>query len=227
MTDDLPLLWSFRRCPYAMRARLAIKSSGTKIRLREIILRDKPAEFLAASAKGTVPVLVQTDGKVIDESLDVMIWALSQDDPEGWLNIRTKKPEYFDAYMARLDGPFKKDLDRYKYSSRYMCKNGEETQDEEEAQLAIKHRDAGAVFIKELDDILRDQPYLSGKKAGILDYATLPFLRQFRIADETWFDAQNWDSVHPWLQDFLHSDRFAYNMLKYPQWLTTGEEFDF
>lgn len=223
MTIDLPLLWSFRRCPYAMRARLAIKSSGTPVRLREIILRDKPAEFLSASAKGTVPVLVQADGQVIDESLDVMIWALTQHDPEGWLQVRSEKPAYVDAYLQRLDGPFKKDLDRYKYSSRYM----REDADGDEAQLAIKHRDAGAEFIKELNDILSQQPFLSGEKAGLLDYATLPFLRQFRIADEAWFDAQDWAFIHPWMQDFLNSDRFASIMQKYPQWLTAGEEFDF
>ncbi|MBU2487130.1 MAG: glutathione S-transferase N-terminal domain-containing protein, partial [Alphaproteobacteria bacterium] len=109
-----PVLYSFRRCPYAMRARLAVASAGVEVELREILLRDKPAAFLAASPSATVPCLV-TDSGVIDESLDVMLWALTQNDPEGWLQM----PEAGHDWITRADGPFKQALDRTKYANRY------------------------------------------------------------------------------------------------------------
>ena len=207
-----PILWSFRRCPYAMRARLALKSSGTAVRLREIVLRDKPEEFLSASAKGTVPVLVMDDGVVLDESRDIIFWALHRSDPEGWLKIYAKDPDGCTAFLDRLDGPFKTHLDRYKYASRYEDGKAE----------AEQHRAEGAAFLSELDEILSTQPYLSGDDAGLLDVASLPFIRQFRIADPAWFDAQAWPHLHPWLQDFLNSDRFAAIMEKYKPWRETG-----
>ena len=114
-----PIFWSFRRCPYAMRARLAVKSSGIKVDLREILLRDKPEEFLLASQKGTVPVLEVGDGQVIDESLDVMFWALSQSDPEGWLDIYHRDKAAVEEHLSSLDTKFKFHLDRYKYATRY------------------------------------------------------------------------------------------------------------
>ncbi|NDA18305.1 MAG: glutathione S-transferase, partial [Alphaproteobacteria bacterium] len=118
-TGQPPIFWSFRRCPYAMRARLAIAASGQVVQLREILLRDKPDAFLLASPKGTVPVLVLEDGTVIDESRDVMFWALGRNDPDDWLAIWRQDPQRVTAFLDRLDGPFKHDLDRYKYASRY------------------------------------------------------------------------------------------------------------
>ena len=117
--DHLPIFWSFRRCPYAMRARLAIAASGQKVELREILLRDKPTDFLATSPKGTVPVLKLKNGQVIDESRDIMFWALEQNDPENWLAVWRRNPAFTLAFLDRLDGAFKHDLDRYKYASRY------------------------------------------------------------------------------------------------------------
>ena len=114
-----PVLWSFRRCPYAIRARLAINASQCRVHLREIRLRDKPTEFFSASPKATVPVLVQPDGHVIDESREIMIWALQQSDPRGWLRLWQDDPAFCDAFLDRLDGPFKQQLDRYKYASRF------------------------------------------------------------------------------------------------------------
>ena len=207
-----PILWSFRRCPYAMRARLALKSSGTAVRLREIILRDKPDEFLAASAKGTVPVLVMDDGVVLDESRDIMFWALSRHDPEGWLDVVADDPDRCKEFLNRLDGPFKTHLDRYKYASRY----------DDAADDAIMHRDEGVKFLDEINTTLSQKAALSGQKTGMLDYAALPFIRQFRIADPAWFDAQDWPHLHDWLQAFLQSDRFAAIMEKYTPWLETG-----
>lgn len=210
MTDVV--LWSFRRCPYAMRARLALKSSQTQVKLKEIVLRDKPVPFLAASAKGTVPVLELDDGVVFDESRDIMFWALSRHDPEGWLDVVRKDPDGCKDFLDRLDGPFKHHLDRYKYSSRY---------DETKAE-AEEHRSQGVTFLKEIDDKLATQPALSGEKNGLLDYASLPFIRQFRIADPDWFDAQDRPHLHAWLQDFLASSRFAAIMEKYKPWAETG-----
>ena len=112
--DPTPIFWSFRRCPYAMRARLAIAASGQKVQLREILLRDKPADFLATSPKGTVPVLKLENGQVIDESRDIMFWALGQNDPENWLAVWRQNPALAMAFLDRLDGAFKHDLDRYK-----------------------------------------------------------------------------------------------------------------
>ena len=213
--SDLPILWSFRRCPYAMRARLAIKASGQQVHLREILLRDKPEPFLAASAKGTVPVLECADGQVIDESRDVMFWALQQTDPQGWLDIYHADAQGVKTHLDALDGDFKHHLDRYKYATRY-----------EEADESA-HRAAGANYLANWNDILTRQTALSGDKLGLIDYATLPFVRQFRIADPQWFDAQDWPALHAWLQAFLNSPLFASIMEKYKPWKETGADIQF
>ena len=212
---DIPILWSFRRCPYAMRARLALKASGQRVHLREILLRDKPEPFLAASPKGTVPVLQLADGSVIDESRDVMLWALGKADPHQWLACYHKDKEGVLRQLDALDSDFKHHLDRYKYATRY--------DDVDEAQ----HRDAGAVFLQDWNRLLGEQAALSGEALGLLDFATLPFVRQFRIAHSDWFDAQDWPHLHRWLQDFLHSDAFQAVMEKYKPWLETGEDIAF
>ena len=203
---SLPVLWSFRRCPYAMRARLAIAASGQQVVLREILLRDKPAAFVAASPKATVPVLQLADGTVIDESRDIMIWALNQSDPDAWLAVWQRDQDAALRFLDQLDGPFKAHLDRYKYASRY------------DKSAAVMHRDSGAAFLADLDRSLSGQAALSGAAAGLLDFASLPFVRQFRIADPLWFDAQPWPLLHRWLAAFLTSPRFAGIMHKYLPW---------
>ncbi|MGA0310003.1 MAG: glutathione S-transferase [Candidatus Puniceispirillaceae bacterium] len=205
-TGQPPIFWSFRRCPYAMRARLAIAASGQVVQLREILLRDKPDAFLLASPKGTVPVLVLEDGTVIDESRDVMFWALGRNDPDDWLAIWRQDPQQVTAFLDRLDGPFKHDLDRYKYASRYAGAD------------ATIHQANGAKFLHELDTALQQTRALSGANLGILDFACLPFVRQFRIANPAWFDAQPWPHLSAWLSAFLNSARFQKIMEKYPQW---------
>jgi len=194
----IPVLYSFRRCPYAMRARLAILSAGLAVELREVVLRDKPAAFLAASPSATVPCLVTADC-VIDESLDVMTWALQQRDPEGWLRM----PEAGFEWIARADGPFKAALDRTKYANRYPGVD------------PSSQRDIAAGFLGDLDrticEWIFDQPTLA-------DYAILPFVRQFAFIDKDWFAAQPWPDLQDWLTRFLESDRFAHIMEKYPQW---------
>ena len=206
MLSSAPILWSFRRCPFAMRARLAIAASGQTVQLREILLRDKPTAFLATSAKGTVPVLDLRDGRVIEESRDIMMWALRAKDPDGWLNIYQKQPDKVKTFLDDVDGPFKHDLDRYKYANRY------------EASAAWQYREKGAQFLAELDRSLWSTGALSGSGLGFMDFAILPFVRQFRIADPKWFDSQPWPYLHHWLQEFLGSSAFLRVMLKYPPW---------
>ncbi len=206
--DDAPILYSFRRCPYAMRARMAVAVSKTPVRLREILLKDKPAEMLAASAKGTTPVLIDGD-EVIDESLGVMAWALAKRDPEGWLAHESN------ALVAENDGAFKHHLDRYKYSTRYEGADRE------------AHRDEAMAFIEKLEARLATSAYLGADKRTLPDIAIFPFIRQFRIADEAWFDAAPVPHVHAWLKGLMASDLFQSAMKKYPLWKETGEEIRF
>ena len=204
------IFWSFRRCPYAMRARLAVCSAGIRVELREILLRDKPDAFLQASPKGTVPVVELADDTVLDESRDIMQWALSQNDPDGWLDVQQRDPDRTAAFLDALDGPFKTHLDRYKYASRF------------DPEAALEHRAAGAAMLAELDATLTTQKGLSGDKNGLLDFAALPFARQFRITDPVWFDGQPWPHLHRWLQAFLESSQFASVMKKYAVWHEGG-----
>ncbi len=196
-----PILWTFRRCPYAMRARLAIQSSGQQVQLQEILLKDKPAPFLAASPKGTVPV-VQDGGRVIEESRDVMLWALGRNDPEGWLDM----PQEGHALIDACDGPFKAALDHTKYAVRFP--------DRDEADERAK----AMVFLEGLNDRLTQNTFLMGPKRTLADIAVLPFVRQFANTDRAWFDAQGIGPLTKWLDDFLSSDRFHGIMTKYPPW---------
>ncbi len=194
----LPILYSFRRCPYAMRARLALASSGNETELREVVLRDKPQAFLDASPSRTVPCLV-TPTQIIDESLDIMLWALKQADPEGWLDM----PDAGQDLIAQIDGPFKAALDRTKYATRYP--------DDDPA----KHRVIASGILADLDGQIQD--FLFGKPT-LADYAILPFIRQFAFIDKTWFDAQPWPNLQGWLEAFLTSERFVQIMPKFGQW---------
>ena len=197
---ELPILYSFRRCPYAMRARMAVAISGMRVELREVVLRDKPPELAEASAKATVPVLVLPDGTVIDESLDIMRWALRQNDPENWLAAGTAD------LIQQNDGPFKAALDRYKYPHRYGLVNG------------TPHRNEGLAILAELDAKLQNQPYLAGKTRELSDIAIFPFIRQFAATNQAWFDAQPLPALHRWLGALLRSDVFASIMHRYPRW---------
>jgi len=196
-----PILYSFRRCPYAMRARLAIASAGITVELREILLRDKAPEFLAASPKGTVPVLISD--VVIEESFDIMNWALAQNDPEGLLKDMAEERA---ALITTCDGPFKTALDQTKYAVRYP------DLDEETS------RATAASFIHKLDATLGDAPWLGGDRPCLADLAILPFVRQFAHTDLEWWNAQSFESVQRWLDAFKSSDRFAAIMTKYTPW---------
>ncbi len=203
MTEPRPILYSFRRCPYAMRGRMALDVAGVIVEHREILLKDKPAEMLAASPKGTVPVIVLPDGRVIEESLDVMLWALEQDDPENWLSPSFGDRAQMDALIAANDGPFKHHLDRYKYATRY------------EGAVASEHRAAASEHLYTLDDRLSRSSQLFGETPSLADIALFPFVRQFAIADPDWFDAQPWPNLHRWLTGHLNSERFARIMKKH------------
>ena len=195
----MPILYTFRRCPYAMRARLAIAVSGVEVELREVLLRDKAPELLAASPKATVPVVVNGND-VIDESYDIMLWALEQNDPNAWLDRHNP------ALIEECDGAFKSALDKYKYTNR------------QEGSDAIEQRTIASEFLAKLDNILSTQPYLSGDKAGMSDMSIVTFVRQFANVDRPWFDGEPWPNLIRWLEEFLSSDAFSAIMTKYPKW---------
>ena len=204
MTGRVPVLYSFRRCPYAMRARLALQSAGQTVELREIELKAKPAEFLMASPKATVPVLVTADG-VLEQSLEIMLWALRRNDPLGWLPDAAKMEQTL-ATISENDGDFKHHLDRYKYPHRYQLDTG------------LANRDAGAAFLRQLNSQLLENAYLAGKSWGLLDAAVAPFVRQYAHTDADWFAAQDWQALQRWLQAFEASDAFNAVMKKFAPW---------
>ncbi|BCL76607.1 glutathione S-transferase [Jeongeupia sp. HS-3] len=193
-----PLLYTFRRCPYAMRARLAIAASGVDVEQHEVVLRDKPAALLAASPKGTVPVLCLPDGRVIEQSLDIMLWALAINDPLCWLADRDNAL----ALIVDNDGGFKQDLDRYKYAERFP------------EHPASHYRQRGERFLARLEAMLAQQPYLGGAHAGLADAALFPFVRQFAHVDHAWFYASPYPRLIAWLDDWLASSLFATVMHK-------------
>jgi len=199
MTTDRPILYSFRRCPYAMRARLALLASGTVCEIREVKLSAKPAELIAASPKATVPVLLRPDGQVIDQSLDIMRWALGRADPDGWL------AQADEALIAANDGPFKHHLDRYKYPHRHQSDSAE-------------HRMAGLAMLADLEELLAAGPYLGGAERGLTDVALFPFVRQFAETDRAWFDAQPLPRVQAWLADHLAWPLFERAMVRLEPW---------
>ncbi|MDI1273876.1 glutathione S-transferase [Polaromonas sp.] len=208
----LPVLYSFRRCPYAMRARLALSVSGQKHELREVVLRNKPAEMLAASPKGTVPVLVLPDGEVLDESLDIMRWALGRHDPAQWLAPPGASSAEMAALIAGNDGDFKRHLDRYKYPNRYADESGGDA-----AGLALRHRSEAASWLAQLDARLA-HGWLLGTRASLADMALLPFVRQFAHTDPDWFAAQAWPRLSGWLAAFEASDLYVGVMGKHAAW---------
>ncbi|WP_281346870.1 glutathione S-transferase [Sphingorhabdus profundilacus] len=196
----MPILYSFRRCPYAMRARMAVAVSGMNVELREVVLRDKPPELLAISSKATVPVLVKNDGEIIDESLDIMRWALAQNDPEGWLSVIDED------LISANDGPFKQALDRYKYPHRFGLADG------------LDSREEALVHVQRLNQILSEKPYLGGRTASLTDIAIFPFIRQFAATDRIWFDGHPLDGIKKWLGELVNSTLFDTMMRRYPQW---------
>ena len=203
---NLPILYSFRRCPYAMRARLALQSAGLEVELREVVLKDKAPAFLEASPSATVPCLVPCDGEAIDESLDIMIWCLERSDPERLLAPNGASMDEMLDLIEELDGDFKQSLDRYKYETRYSDAD------------PVAERDKAARFLKRVDAMLTERAWLFGDQPSLADLAVLPFVRQFANVDRVWFDSEQWPNLRRWLEEFLASDRFKAIMTRYPKW---------
>jgi glutathione S-transferase len=229
---NLPILYSFRRCPYAMRARLALLVSGVNCEVREVRLSNKPPELIALSPKATVPVLVLPDGRVIDESIDIMKWALNEVNLKNNRHAELVSASYLhatlksktlkrvqgddtifqdDDLIARNDGPFKHHLDRYKYPEKYESD-------------ANEHRPACEAILRDYEALLAQSPYLSGTKPGLTDYALLPFIRQFAHVDREYFYALPLPHLHAWLTAHLESTLFGQVMAHYPVWALGNEE---
>lgn len=196
-----PTLYTFRRCPFAIRARLAIRVSGVTVEPCEVSLRNKPAALLACSPKGTVPVIQFPDGRVIEESLEIMQWALSQHDPEQWLDHGTIPDETM-ALISQNDGAFKTALDYYKYSVRFP------------EHPASYYREQAEFFLQDLNIRLQQHRYLMGKRITLADMAIFPFIRQFCNVDPDWFYASKYTHLIKWLDERLASSLFQAVMQK-------------
>ncbi|PCK01457.1 MAG: glutathione S-transferase [Alteromonadaceae bacterium] len=215
----LPILYSLQHCPYAMRARFGLVMAQQQVMLRAVVTKNKPEEMLAASPKGTIPVLILPDSRVIDESLDIMIWALQQNDPEDLLHKdNTSDLPAMIELIERNDQEFKPQLEIYKKAKRFHQKN------------EIEERQKCEVFIAELEQRLTikglstDGGYFMGQKPGLIDYALLPFVRQFSRVNRSWFVQAPYPNLRTWLDGHLQSRDYAKAMAKYPLWLDEHEE---
>lgn len=200
MQESLPILYSYRRCPYAMRARMALSYTKLAVEHREIALRAKPAHMLQISPKATVPVLLLADGKVLEESLDIMRWALAQHDPDGWLAT------YDAALIADNDGAFKQALDGYKYAQN---------------PTKQQHRTQAEQFLRKLEARLQQHAYLCGASCSATDIAIFPFIRQFAAVDAAWFECSSYAALRLWLSGLVGSELFLSVMQKHPVWQET------
>lgn len=200
----LPILYSYRRCPYAMRARMALKYAGIALEIREIALRGKPVEMLRVSPKATVPVLVLVDGKVIEQSLDIMQWALQQQDKDGWLIADS---ELTQQLITENDSSFKQALDKYKYAIRFP------------EQPAEVYRAQGEVFLQRLEVSLSRSQFLMGNQITLADIAIFPFIRQFSGVDIIWFETATYPNLKLWLKTLIESELFTSIMQKQPAYI--------
>jgi len=205
----LPVLYSFRRCPYAIRARIALYYSGVQCELREVVLKSKPPALLSVSPKGTVPVMLLNNSAsssngvtLIEESIDIVEWALKQSDPDGWLAYSVD-----DELIINCDDNFKYWLDRYKYADRFQ----ENTQE--------YYFEKGCDFLSRLELSLQNTPYLNSSKVSVLDVSIFPFVRQFAFVDKEKFDALAFTKLKEWLDNLLESTLFLSVMKKYPMWV--------
>ena len=204
MTSSYPCLYSFRRCPYAMRARLGILFAELQVELREITLKNKPPQMLAISPKGTVPVLQLLDGTVIEESREIMIWALEQQDPQELLHDAALHKA--NALIDKNDNEFKHWLDRYKYADRHL------------EMSQTEYRQKGEVFLQLLEKLLTKNPYLLGKGITLADIGIMPFVRQFAHVNRDVFYNLPYPNLQRWLQDWLQHPLFLQAMTKFEPW---------
>ena len=192
-----PILYTFRRCPYAIRARMALKHAGIEYEHREVVLRDRPPQMMEISPKGTVPILALADGEVLEESMDIMLWC----SPPEWL------VGDWQALVEVNDGRFKENLDRYKYPNRF-----------EEEENPEAYRDEVLKILRQYERRLGDSRYFCGPELSIADVALAPFVRQFANTDRAWFDGQELPNVQKWLGGMLASELFTESMEKFEQW---------
>ena len=191
-----------------MRARMALFYAGVAVEIREISLKQKPASMLQVSPKGTVPVLVLTDGTVLEQSLDIINWALLQSDQDDWaMQADMSAKKLTDALIASNDGEFKKALDQYKYAIRFP---------ENPPEI---YRAQGELFLTRLENLLKQTTYLCRDQLSKADIAIFPFVRQFSMVDEAWFEKAQYPKLKAWLNGLLDSELFLGVMQKYPTWL--------
>ncbi len=202
---ETPVLYSFRRCPYAMRARMALISAEISLEHREILLRNKPPKMLEKSPKGTVPVLILDNVTVLEQSWDIMLWALDQQDPQSLLGTNRRFLDPTVSLVETLDGTFKTALDHYKYADRHPLP-------------VEQYRQQGWNFLQRLNSQLSGQRNLLANQLSIADLATMPFVRQFAHVDRPWFLACGLDNLIQWLDRMIESDLFKQAMIKHPLW---------
>ncbi len=205
-TPPVGTLYSFRRCPYCMRAHMALKKSGIKIELREVKLSDIPEEALKVSPKATVPILVLADSTIMDESWDIVKWALQQNDPDNWLGENNAFLQGAEMLIEINDFSFKDDLDHYKYSDRHPEHN------------ELYYRQACEEFIEELEEMLTENRYLLGDQLSLADVSVFPFIRQFSLVDKDWFDESQYEKVKKWLDDLISTALFQQVFQKHDAW---------
>jgi len=198
-----PILYSFRRCPFAIRARIGLLYAKVSYTHREILLKDRPGDMLALSPKGTVPVLVLPNGKVLEESMDILRWALSQNDPNNWLTPEFGSLDQMDSLIEKNDFEFKQKLDAYKYSSRSVTTSPD----------ALKA--AAAPFLNVLEKRLSEHTFLFGERVSLADVAIFPFIRQFAFVDKEWFEQAPYPKLNIWLQYWLNEPLFLQAMQKH------------
>ena len=209
---SLPILYSLRQCPYAMRARLGLLLAEQPVILRDIVMTNIPEEMIEASPKGEVPVLVLDDGTVIDESIDIMRWTLNKNDPQDLLYKNYPSLiEEIEIFINFNDNEFVDALKKYKASSRYH----------DDAE--VKHRQQCEVFIKDIESRLSKHEYIFGDVPSLADYAILPFIRQFSRVDRKWYLQSPYPKLRKWLERHYNNPLFSKAMKKYPQWLDTKE----
>ncbi len=201
-----PILYTFRRCPYAMRARFAIRSSKIMVEVREIKLKEKPSEFLKSSPKGTVPVLITKSGDVLEESLDIINWALNINDPHKWLADGKLEKKEITNLLDDFEMKFKINLDKYKYPNRFSGVD------------QYLYRDKNLCFLEKLNSYLKNNKSLNSEHLTLLDYAIFPFVRQFRNVDKDWFDKLNFSLLNNWINHIIDSEEFSSIMKKYKKW---------
>ena len=208
---NIPILYSFRRCPYAMRARLALKYAGINVELREVDLNNPPEALVKISENATVPVIHLPDSSVIDESWEIVQWAVRQNDPDLWLGEDDQYLIESDMLVETNDYSFKQDLDHYKYADRYP------------EQPMEHYRQQGEEFLQELEDRLNETRFLLSETISIADIGIFPFVRQFAMVDQQWFDQAPYPKLQNWLSCFIDSDGnearlFSSVMNKYDIW---------